>query len=72
MQDFLPKDELFILIVSSVLCFVIEYVLELFVERTFITKRIQTLSMIQFIVFIIYVGVIFYLIIKDWDLFLLI
>lgn len=72
MQDFLPKDELFILIVSSVLCFVIEYVLELFVERTFITKRIQTLSMIQFIVFIIYVGVIFYLVLKDWDLFLLI
>lgn len=72
MQDFLPKDELFVLIISSVLCFVIEYVLELFIERTFITKRIQTLSMIQFIVFIIYVGVIFYLILKDWDLFLLI
>ena len=72
MPDFLPKDELFELIVSSVLCFIIEYVLDLFIERTFITKRIQTLSMIQFIVFVIYVGVIFYLIFKDCDLFLLI
>lgn len=68
MPDFLPKDELFILIVSSVLCLIIEYVLELFIERTFVQKRIQRLSMIQFTVFIAYVGVIFYLIFKDWEL----
>jgi hypothetical protein len=68
MPDFLPKDELFILIVSSVLCLIIEYVLELFIERTFVQKRVQRLSMIQFAVFIVYVGVIFYLIFKDWEL----
>lgn len=71
MPDFLPKDELFTLIVSSVLCFVIEYVLELFIERTFVTKRVQRLSMIQFAVFIAYVGVIFYIIFKDWKFLLI-
>lgn len=31
-------------------------------------KRIQNLSMIQFIVLVAYVGVLFYLIFKDWKI----
>jgi hypothetical protein len=69
MFKFIPKDEFYLMIISSVLCFIIEYILEVIIDRSYFNmKRIQNLSMIQFIVLVAYVGVLFYLIFKDWEI----
>ena len=69
MFKFLPKDEFYLMIISSVLCLIIEYILEVIIDRSYFNmKRIQNLTMIQFIVLVAYVGVLFYLIFKDWEI----